>query len=774
MRKYKSGVKELGSEAEKVLEKARKRYAQALEYWSEKRERQADDLRFLAGDPDNKWQWPDQLVAQREQDPDAPRPCLTINQLTQHVNQVVNDHRMNRPGLKARPADDYGDVKTAEIIDDMLRQIQSTSDADTAYDQACYNMVGCGEGWFRVLSRYIDGGEMPGFKQELVVEPIRNSMRVLIDPQTQHPTARDAKWMFILSEMLEEEFEDQWPRKEKVNWDDSDLALWHTRLNGRVYVTVAEYFYFKNVDRDYYLLDTGEVVGEEGVTPESGKSPIDKRTVPEKQLCWVKMSGSDVLDFAELPGKWFPLIRALGVETEVDGKVDIKGLVRPAKDAQRSYNYWSSVLVEKLALQSKAPVVGYAGQFEGFEDRWSTSNIRNFAYLEVNPITDGQNQVLPLPQRMPPPADLSAIVQSMMLASDDLKRVTGQYNASLGQQSNEVSGRAISARQKEGDTGTYHFLDNMKKAITQLGRVLIDLIPAYYDVPQMLRVLGEDGKPRNVRIDPTQPQAMRQMSVGDAVETIFNPGVGRYDVIATIGPSFDSRRQESLTFMSEMTKANPALWQVIGDLMVKAQDWPGADKMAERLKMTLLPPIQQMESQGANLPPDVQAHIAAAQQQIQQQQQMMQEQGQQLAQIQQQAIGEKQQAEIARRDLEIARERLKGEERALMLSKQLLDTRTGEQVAKFDGETQKALQAIKDLLDQHEGELLDKIAPESDGEGEKEGPDATAVTGAVLESHGKVMQTVDAMIKALQASAEQKKKIVITTPSGDQYTGEVN
>jgi uncharacterized protein YeeX (DUF496 family) len=449
----------------------------------------------------------------------------------------------------------------------------------------------------------------------------------------------------------------------------------------------------------------------------------------------------------------------------------------------RSYNYWSSVLVEKLALQSKAPVVGYAGQFEGFEDKWATSNVNNYAYLEVNPVTDNAGGVLPMPQRMPPPADLSAIVNAMMAASEDLKSVTGQYDASLGQKSNETSGRAIIARQREGDTGSYHYVDNMASAVRQAGKVLVDWIPKVYDTRRVLRILGEDGKPTYAGVDPEQATSTRQVKLGNVIETIYNLNLGKYDVSITVGPGFATKRQEQLTVMSEMTKANPALWQVIGDLLARAMDLPGSDKMADRLKLTLLPAIQQAEqAEGQGMPPEAQAQIAQAQQALQEQGQMIQEQGAQAQEATVKAVAEVQKAEIAKRDLEIARERLRSEERAILLSKQLLDARTGEQMAKLDANTQEAINDIQKMLDDYENRLVDSLAPKSSVQSGKEVEKENAegdnriveTLAGVTQSHEQILGTVNAMIAALTSQAAQSKRVVIQTPSGDTYTGQVN
>jgi hypothetical protein len=275
------------------------------------------------------------------------------------------------------------------------------------------------------------------------------------------------------------------------------------------------------------------------------------------------------------------------------------------------YNYWVSQEAEMLALAPKAPFIGYGGQFEGYEQQWKTANTNNWPYLEVNPdVTDGQGAVLPLPQRAQPPMASSGLLQAKAGAAEDIKSATGQYNASLGMTSNERSGKAILARQREGDIGTYHYVDNLARAIRHIGRQLVDLIPKIYDTERIARIIGEDGEPDTVKMNPGQQEPVKRIvdQEGVLIEKIYNPGVGKYDVRVITGPGYATKRQEALESMAQLLQGNPQLWQVAGDLFVKNMDWPGAQDLAKRFKKTIDPKV---------LADDDDPALAAANQQMQ-------------------------------------------------------------------------------------------------------------------------------------------------------------
>jgi hypothetical protein len=263
-------------------------------------------------------------------------------------------------------------------------------------------------------------------------------------------------------------------------------------------------------------------------------------------------------------------------------------------------------------LAPKAPFIGYGGQFEGYEQQWKTANTTNWPYLEVNPdVTDGMGAVLPLPQRAPPPLPQTGLIQAKMGASDDIKSTTGQYDSSLGATSNERSGRAILAREKQGDTGTYHYVDNLSRAIRHITRQLVDMIPKIYDTERIARIVGLDGEVEMIKINPEQAEPVKEIrdETGLLIEKIYNPGVGTYDVVVTTGPSYMTKRQESLDAMSQLLQGNPQLWAVAGDLFVKNMDWPGAQEMAARFAKTIDPKLMSDD--------DKSPELQAAEQQIQ-------------------------------------------------------------------------------------------------------------------------------------------------------------
>jgi hypothetical protein len=601
-----------------VMATMRSRLTMAMAAYSDSREDELDDLRFMAGSPDNQWQWPADVLATRgsvQGQTINARPCLTVNKLPQHVRQVTNEQRQNRPSGKVIPVDDNADIEVAAMLDGMVKHIEYISDADVAYDTACDNQVTYGEGYIRLLTDYC---REDSFDQDIKIGRVRNAFSVYMDPTIQDPCGADAQWCFITQDMTKEEYQQEFPDASPISSmmtqgvGDESISAWLDEDT----VRIAEYFYYKSKPGTLNLYPDNVAVFE-GTNDDKqlklrfGK-PLKSRRVDRKQVMWMKTNGFDVLDEREWPGKYIPVVRVIGNEFEVSGQIYISGLVRNAKDAQRMYNYWTSQEAEMLALAPKAPFIGYGGQFEGYETQWKTANTTNWPYLEVNPdVTDGAGGVLPLPQRAQPPLPQTGLIQAKMGADEDIKSATGQYNASLGMQGNERSGKAIVAREKQGDVGTYHYVDNLARAIRHITRQLVDMIPKIYDTQRIARIIGLDGEVSMVKINPDQQEPVRKVmdQNGGLIEKIYNPNVGTYDVMVTTGPGYMTKRQEALDAMSTILQSNPQLWAVAGDLFIKNMDWPGAQEMAERFKKILDPKVLQTSEKSPEL--------AAAEQQIQ-------------------------------------------------------------------------------------------------------------------------------------------------------------
>lgn len=556
---------------EDILKDAREAFDLACEHESENRREALDDIRFARlGE-----QWPDKVRRDRELDG---RPCLTINRLPAFIRQVVNDARQNKPAISCHPVDDGADPETAEIFNGLIRNIEQSSDAEVAYDTALDFAVTGGFGYFRINTRY--AGE-DSFDQDLVIERVANPFSIYGDPNSQAADSSDWNTAFVVDTLPKAAFEARWKGADAVDWSaDSYAGLGGPWLEGDR-VMVAEYWRREAVMKTLLALSDGQVV-ERGVY-EAQKAMFDAlgvsvigrpRQVASSKVVQRVLTGAEVLETVDWAGKFIPIVPVYGEELHVDGKRRLRSLVRDAKDPQRMFNYWRTTSTELVALAPKAPFIGRKGAFETDASKWATANVQTHAYIEY----DGPEP----PMRQPFSGVPAGALQEALNASDDMKAIMGLHDASLGARSNETSGRAIMARQREGDVSTFHYIDNLSRAIRHAGRILIDLIPKVYSAPRVVRVLGPDGAARLAPVN-QKFQAPDPSDQARKITRIYDLAAGKYDLTVKSGPSFTSRREEAATQMIELIRAYPPAAPVIGDLLARNLDWPGADEIAGRL-----------------------------------------------------------------------------------------------------------------------------------------------------------------------------------------------
>jgi hypothetical protein len=618
-----------------VLGRARARFERALDGDEHNRRSQRDNTEFVYI-PGKQWSDKERAFRQRAED-----PCMEFPQLKQFVAQVVNDQRQNRPGIRIHPASGDASKDVAEIIQGLIRGIEYDSRAESVYDCAYQHSVVGGRGYWRVVSEY----ESPdSFNQKLVIKRIADPSSVLLDPDFEEPDGGDRDFGFVFEDMdIETEFKKRWPKAEAISTDLDER--WFPR-EGKI--RVADYYERVCERVGLVMLADGSSVyedkmpaGAQVLLDEAGKEV--RRETERYRIDWYTIAGgSQVLEKHSWPGSLIPVVCAMGDEIVLDGEKIYQGLIDQAKDTQRLFNFGMTQQAIHLALTPRAPYIGTAEAFAGFEPLWKTANTANHAYLPYN-ARDAENEPLPAPSRQAPSTPDSGWLNWTQQMQMLMKSIIGMYENSLGMKGQERSGVAIRAREQQGDNATFHFLDNFSRAIALTGRIVVECIPTYYDTERIVHIVGEDDIPK------LQPINQQQITAGPdgALRAITNGDIkqGKYAVTVEAGPGYATKRQEMAELTMQLVQAYPPLMQFAGDIVVKMQDIPDADQLSERIRAMLPPPIQQiLAAKDAGADPKVaqlQTQIQQLGQQLQQMQQQAQAEVQRLAQENQQLKADK-------------------------------------------------------------------------------------------------------------------------------------
>lgn len=574
----------------KLVEEAKTRFQASQTYFKQYKSDANDDLRFLDGE-----QWDTQAKNERLS---TGRPCTTVNRLKVVVSNLVNSIAKNRPAIQIDPKNSGADQDTAEVIAGLIRDIEYSSNADTAYDNATFYAVAAGLGFLRVNTVYED--EDTSDEQRLVIESINNPQCVYFDPQSTKADGSDAEYCFIAEYLTHGAYESAFPDS-KLTFDAAAQNSWTGLLDHEWIkqdtVQVVEYFYKEYTKEKRYLV-INNITGEKLTTEIKPVDPqlftiLKTRDFMKTTIKWCRFNGCEILEENEFPGKYIPIVPVYGDTVYYDGKQHISGIVRPAKDPQISLNYFRSLQQEVVAMTPKSPWVAEAGQVANHIDDWRNANVGNSAVLRYTAVVAG-GQLLQPPQRTSFTTDIQAIAGTVESASEDLKAITGLYDPAMGADSTEVSGKAILARQGQSELSNSHYYSNLIRSVRHVGNILVELIPHYYNEERTIRIVHPNDEQELIAIN----QYLKNGKIHDLT-------AGRYEVVVQTGPSYATKRKESVDAMMALVTAQPQTMPIIGDLVVGNMDWPGSKDIAARLKTQV--PAEVLAATEDHLDPDQQA-----------------------------------------------------------------------------------------------------------------------------------------------------------------------
>jgi len=649
MAKKPAPVEKESSPKKDLLLEARTRYKQCCEFEQINRANYREDMKFIHV-PGAQWD----ETSKRERGKD--RPMYEFNHTRVTAKNVINEMRANRPTAKFRPTED-SDKPIAEAREGIAKNICSASDFDSVRDYAAEHQVGGGMAGWRVDTKYVSDDS---FDQDIVISPIHNPLCIYADYTCQDPLKRDANYWFIVTQMTEESYEAKYKGKEVLEFTTDELLnLDEVSEDGRVWV--AEYWKKEPVERHLCQLSDGTVIDKsdpENVIPD-GVTVVKERKFAGWKIVQYIISDSSIL---EGPNDWagpdFPFVIVYGDYVVVDGKPQWCGVARYMKDPQRAHNWAMTGVFESIAKAGEEFTWVTAKQAEGQSEHWADADRRNLRYRLYNP----DPQTPAPPTRSGEPQVPVALMQAASMSTDEMKASSGIFDASVGAQSNETSGRAIANRAAQGRIATFNFQDNMLKGVRRTYEILNNLIPKIYDTQRSIRILGEDGTERFVEIN----------------NGVHDLNRGKYDLAITAGPSFATQRMEAVDAYVGLAQGNPNVMAGAADLIFKAMDLPYSDQIAERMRLLLPPPVQAAINKDKPIPPEAQAALMQAEQTMQ----MVQEQGQLVQQASEEAKGEKAAADKAKSDVQVAIANLEVQEAQLAVDVANFKTLVAQEQAK--------------------------------------------------------------------------------------------
>lgn len=599
--------------------------------WNDIQTEGRKDMRYVAGDP---WE-----ANEKQARKDAERPALTSDELSQYINALVNEPRQNPRAIKISPEGNGATDKTAQLTEDLIRKIQYDSRAQSACTTGFQGAVERSYGYWRVGARYKadqvhedDETKAGAFDQELYIGRIPNPDTVLGDPDGKEMDGSDWMGCFVTDKMRIKDFKRRYPKADVTDFTADQLRS--ASIDAPEWlddhdIVVAEYFKVNIDSRKLFLVEQkkGEPIAlfEDELPEGFDKSRIQRERKLEKRTVTQQITnGVEILDTIEIPIPWIPIIPCFGKEIYVNegGRTVRKllSLIRLARDPFMMYCYLVTQEAEEAGMSPKAPFVGYIGQFETDKAAWEMLNKVPRAYVQIDPLPDGQGGIGPIPVRPQFVPNFQAYEMAIQGARTRIQAAMG-INAlpTAAQRQNEKSGIALQRIESQEDRGSFHFIDNYNHALEHTGRILVAWKKFIYDNARDESIRKGNETYKRIRIN--DPNFTEKDENGNEVKVHYDAVTGDHGVTISTGPDTASQHDE----------ANDLVQQIVTNIQAIAPLLPpgaAAKMLGIAIKMKNIGPLGDELADVVSPSADEaakQQQIAQGQLQLQQSQQVIQE-----------------------------------------------------------------------------------------------------------------------------------------------------
>ncbi len=611
-------------------------YSDYMNEWNDSRDERKTDLRYVAGDP-----WDPADRAQRE---DAGRPCISLDEINQYLNQYNNNLRQNKRAIQLMPIGNGANDKDATRRESIIRGIENRSNAPSdSYITAAESAAQGGYGFSLIRTEYKDD---KSFDQSICIQRVADPDTILLDPGYEKADASDVKHAFVLKRMPKKEFKRKFPNADRTDFTIDDQRGNRKQWIGDKDIQVAEFWQVHEIPRTLLLIKdpkVGEqIVWEDEIKDgirrnakgEIKKGPIEvlrEREVMTPEVWQYLTNGLEILDKVEWAGSRIPVISCFGKELWFDdgdgSRRHLLSMVRLARNPQMLYAYLATQEAEEAGMTPKSPFLGAKGQFESARETWELLNKQPYAFVEYDIVLDGaQGASMPPPQR----PQWVPNFQAYEIAKESARRA---IQAAMGitplptaaQRNNEKSGIALEKINDMESIGAFHFQDNFTNGfLHNMGWQLNELITPILDTQQEVPVEKADGTHDTLHVigvtsHPIDDEGnFEKPDLPPDTEEFLHTGAGDFDVTISTGPSYQSQREEESAFVDHLIEniASLPIPPPIGTkILAKAIRMKDLGAEGDAIAELLDPPDMQ------NLPPAAQAIVAQLQATVQQLQQ---------------------------------------------------------------------------------------------------------------------------------------------------------
>jgi len=606
-KKVDNKVDDKPSESDERLRKCGDMVDSWFNYFNEHLERARNLLQFLYVDG-----WDQEVRRQREA---AQRPTLTFNKIVPIVRSILGEQRINSAQLTVRACDKNTPQEWVDWRNDHLRYVAYKSESDVAYQTAFKNALEVGWGAIEVDIEYESRNTL---NQCMLVKAIYDYQVAFFDPAATESNKSDGDFCGKYWIISKDDFKRKWPDVENPqSMGNTYYFQWQTDDT----VTVCDLYYkdyFKKtlvrlsngremelseakelLDEQQDILDrmseeelfNAELLGMEAL------EIVEQDTIMDFKIKKVRMVQNAILEESDWPGNILPIVYVEGDSTVVDGERIPLPFILEAVDSQKLVNYYGSEIAYSILNARREQFMATPQQTAGFEQIWrQPQNVQGVLYYNPDMRTGNQP-----PVQIAPPVFNAGLLQAQQDTTMQISQTLGRYEESRGEESNAQSGIAINSRKHASNLAVNVYDDNLNRAICQIGKIQMDLMPKLYKDQRDINLRDAEGKLSTITINKPKEGFNFGKDDEDFDIEMENPvDKGEYNIEVRVDGSYDAQRAEALETYLKFVQMYPPMAPLIPDLIAESSGLETANKLMERAKTILPPDIKAMED---GLPP---------------------------------------------------------------------------------------------------------------------------------------------------------------------------
>lgn len=572
-----------------TLKRLKSLHDKAYCYGQETRLRAADDMLFY-----HITQWDDASLGET-----TLQYRGQFDVLRKAGRQIVADLRSNPIQIDFVPASESRD-DGADILDGLYLTDDRANTTLESYDNAVGEAVVCGVGAWELYTKY--ASNRAGIDHQVICRrPVYEANNNLFwDPNAKQLDKGDANhvsWLQAYSpdgyqdlcrdlcpdDYGDEDDEEKESRSKKkkrereearrpasfAEPEQSYVFPWMGSGNDLIYIVS---FYHRRKIKDKVITFT-DPMGQPLVLRESdlsevmdelideGYEIVSEREIKRWEVRKYIASGEKILngkmgkdgerEGEVIAGENIPIVPTYGERAFIEGEEHYEGITRLAKDPQRLRNFQLSYLADIVSRSPRPKPIFTSEQIQGFEFMYEENGAdNNYPYYLQNRF-DANGQPLPIgPIAVMP----EQTIPQALMASIELSRQAVEDVANPGLPQDiadpDLSGKAVNALTNRLDQQSIVYQQNLKHAKRRDAEIYASMAVEVYDAPREVTLTQPDGTTKKVKI----MEMIQDKETGElvALNDLTNT---EYDVYAEIGPSYSSKKEQTIEQLTSMAGA---------------------------------------------------------------------------------------------------------------------------------------------------------------------------------------------------------------------------